>query len=129
MYAVLSLVLLGGSPCLPRFQPPPVDSLPPPFAALRIFTHHRSLPSLAGAHKFGIGALRYIPFFVQVVLKSTKSIFVMLGERIFAGKVPPMHKIVSVVLISAGVGIFLLYKKSKPGKPLDPAMFQKGVSC
>jgi drug/metabolite transporter (DMT)-like permease len=106
-----------------------------PSGALSVLTadvplHQWLVVALAylGAHKFGIGALRHLPLFVQVVLKSSKSIFVMAGEKIFAGKVHALDKVVSVVLLSAGVGIFLLCKEKKAGaKAANPGDFNKGL--
>lgn len=106
-----------------------------PSGALSVLTadvplHQWLVVALAylGAHKFGIGALRHLPLFVQVVLKSSKSIFVMLGEKVFAGKVHAVDKVVSVVLLSAGVGIFLLCKEKKAGaKEANPGDFNKGL--
>jgi UDP-galactose transporter B1 len=69
-----------------------------------------------GAHQFGLMALGYIPFPLQVVCKSCKAIPVMIGETIFAGKVHPRKKQLAVVLMCIGVVSFTLLGKSKKGK-------------
>eukprot|EP00306_Pavlova_sp_CCMP459_P012319 CAMPEP_0185189824 /NCGR_PEP_ID=MMETSP1140-20130426/6266_1 /TAXON_ID=298111 /ORGANISM="Pavlova sp., Strain CCMP459" /LENGTH=349 /DNA_ID=CAMNT_0027756411 /DNA_START=46 /DNA_END=1095 /DNA_ORIENTATION=+ len=66
-----------------------------------------------GAHKFGLEALRYIIFPLQVVVKSCKSIPVMLGERIFAGEVHSAEKKLSVFMLTAGVLFFTLRQPKK----------------
>jgi UDP-galactose transporter B1 len=68
-----------------------------------------------GAHKFGLWSLLYIPFPLQVMTKSCKTVPVMLGEIILAGAKPGAQKIVSVLVMTAGIGIFLVYKPSKKG--------------
>lgn len=69
-----------------------------------------------GAHQFGLMALSYIPFPLQVVCKSCKAIPVMIGETIFAGKVHPRKKQLAVVLMCVGVVSFTLLGKAKKGK-------------
>lgn len=64
-----------------------------------------------GAHKFGLWALSYISFPLQVVCKSCKAIPVMFGEKIFAGATHSLSKKLSVFLMSAGVVVFTLFGK------------------
>lgn len=73
------------------------------------------LTSLAylGAHKFGLEALRYIIFPLQVVCKSCKSIPVMLGERLLAGQTHSTEKKISVILLTLGVVVFTLAQPKK----------------
>ena len=49
-----------------------------------------------GAHFFGLSALRYIPFPIQVVCKSCKAVPVMFGEKILARKKHSREKEMSV---------------------------------
>ena len=58
------------------------------------------------AHSFGLASLKYIIFPLQVVIKSCKSVPVMIGEIIFAKVKPSVAKTVGVLLLSAGVGLF-----------------------
>merc|ERR1712166_691791 len=72
-------------------------------------------PSLAylGAHKFGLAALKYIPFPMQVVCKSCKAIPVMLGESVFEPhKKHSLEKKLSVFVMSFGVASFTLLGKA-----------------
>ena len=55
-----------------------------------------------GAHKFGLAALLYIPFPMQVICKSCKAIPVMLGERFIAGKRHPLSKQMGVMCMCVG---------------------------
>jgi len=66
-----------------------------------------------GAHKLGLWSLLYIPFPLQVMVKSCKTIPVMLGEIVLAGARPGAQKILSVVIMTLGIGIFLILKPSK----------------
>lgn len=69
-----------------------------------------------GAHEFGLASLRYIPFPVQVVLKSCKAIPVMLGESVFAKANHSKQKMVQVLIMCVGVAMFMLAKGDKKGK-------------
>lgn len=75
-----------------------------------------------GAHFFGIQALAFIPFPMQVVCKSIKTVPVMFGEKILAGKVHSMETQVSVFLMTAGVVVFALVGGSKGGKDSEWAL-------
>ena len=66
-----------------------------------------------GAHKFGLWSLLYIPFPLQVLVKSCKTIPVMIGEIVLAGAKPGAAKIMSVLVLTAGIGLFMLFKPSK----------------
>ena len=98
-----------------------------------------------GAHKFGLWSLLFIPFPLQVLVKSCKTIpgtrqsyyargacapvrmiwhcnshcvraaavVVMLGEIVLAGARPSASKIMSVVVLTVGIGVFMLFKPSK----------------
>jgi len=67
-----------------------------------------------GAHTFGLMALRHIPFPLQVVCKSCKTIPVMLGESIIARKSHTLAKKIQVIVMTIGViGFTLSGKKSK----------------
>jgi UDP-galactose transporter B1 len=76
--------------------------------------------AVLGAHKFGLMALEYITFPMQVVCKSCKAIPVMLGEMAF-GQRHPLHKKVSVVLMCAGVVLFTMMGKKKKAKAGAPS--------
>ncbi|CAD7961070.1 unnamed protein product [Amoebophrya sp. A120] len=83
-----------------------------------------------GAHFFGLTALQYIPFPLQVVCKSCKSVPVMIGEKIFAGKVHSMEKKIQVYLMSAGVVAFTLAGGSKKGSDFTlSASLAIGLAC
>lgn len=76
-----------------------------------------------GAHSFGLVALRYIPFPLQVVCKSCKTIPVMVGETIFAGKTHTLAKKLQVLLMTGGVVLFTLCgKKAKGESSLSPEL-------
>ena len=67
------------------------------------------------AHSFGLAALKYIMFPLQVVIKSCKSVPVMMGEILFAKAKPSLAKTVGVLLLSSGVALFTFtveHKKS-----------------
>ncbi|CAD7970065.1 unnamed protein product [Amoebophrya sp. A25] len=79
-----------------------------------------------GAHFFGLSALQYIPFPLQVVCKSCKAVPVMLGEKVLARKKHSPEKMMQVYLMSAGVVAFTLAGGSKKGKSdfeLTPTLF------
>eukprot|EP00397_Hematodinium_sp_SG-2012_P027773 GEMP01029206.1.p1 GENE.GEMP01029206.1~~GEMP01029206.1.p1 ORF type:complete len:330 (+),score=41.51 GEMP01029206.1:195-1184(+) len=69
-----------------------------------------------GAHFFGLLALRHIPFPMQVVCKSCKSIPVMFGESIFAGKTHTLARKIQVLLMTVGVIVFTLSGKKAKGE-------------
>jgi len=73
------------------------------------------LVSLAylGAHFFGLYALAFIPFPLQVVCKSCKAVPVMVGEMLIAGKHHSLEKRIQVLLMVAGVVIFTLGSSKK----------------
>lgn len=75
-----------------------------------------------GAHEFGLWALAYIPFPLQVVCKSCKAVPVMLGETVLAGKKHSLEKKIQVLLMVAGVVAFTLAKGSKSGSSDDWAL-------
>ncbi len=60
------------------------------------------------AHSLGLASLKYIIFPLQVIIKSCKSVPVMLGEIVFARVKPTIAKTVGVVLLSVGVAVFTL---------------------
>ena len=64
------------------------------------------------AHSFGLASLKYIIFPLQVVIKSCKSIPVMIGEIVFARVKPSVAKTVGVLLLSIGVGVFTFTSES-----------------
>eukprot|EP00040_Diaphanoeca_grandis_P033177 m.202608 g.202608 ORF g.202608 m.202608 type:complete len:336 (+) comp32833_c4_seq1:39-1046(+) len=66
-----------------------------------------------GASRFGIEALSYISYPVQVLIKCCKPIPVLLGEVFLAGERHPPSKYLSIVLLVAGVSLFIF---NKPGK-------------
>jgi len=68
-----------------------------------------------GAHKFGLEALKYIIFPLQVVVKSCKSIPVMAGEVVIAGVKHSAAKRMSVLLLTLGVIMFTLAAPAKKG--------------
>ncbi len=70
---------------------------------------------LLGAHKFGYGALAYIPFSLQVMVKSAKTIPVLIGDVIIAGARPKFNKLVEVFMLTVGIVWFLYNKPSKKG--------------
>eukprot|EP01051_Picozoa_sp_SAG22_P017226 SAG22_NODE_2607_length_2390_cov_5.701004_2_plen_413_part_00 len=68
----------------------------------------------AGAHKFGLWSLLYIPFPLQVLLKSCKTIPVMIGGLLLdRTKTPKMKQILAVLILTAGIAIFMMFKPSK----------------
>ena len=77
--------------------------------------------AMLGAHKFGIGALRYVSYPVQVLCKSCKPVPVLLGEAIVAGERHKPHKYIAVVLLVSGVATFML---NRPGKGTKGAVFE-----
>jgi drug/metabolite transporter (DMT)-like permease len=68
---------------------------------------------LLGAHKFGYGALAYIPFPLQVMVKSAKTIPVLIGDVVIAKARPKLHEIVEVIMLTLGIVWFLYFKPSK----------------
>jgi len=68
-----------------------------------------------GANTFGLMSLRHIPFPLQVVCKSCKTIPVMIGETLFAGKTHSLEKKIQVVIMTAGVVTFTLCGKKSKG--------------
>jgi len=82
--------------------------------------------SYLGAHEFGLAALKYIIFPLQVVCKSCKAIPVMLGEMVLDGKKHSLAKKLSVVFMCMGVASFTLLGKSKKGGSNDMA-FDKNL--
>lgn len=77
-----------------------------------------------GAHKFGLWSLLYIPFPLQVLVKSCKTIPVMIGEIVLAGSRPGASKIMSVVVLTAGIGLFMLFKPSKKAGSGEPHAYR-----
>lgn len=71
------------------------------------------------AHSFGLASLKYIIFPLQVVIKSCKSVPVMIGEIMFAKVKPSLAKTVGVLLLSIGVALFTLTSESGPQKTTD----------
>lgn len=73
-----------------------------------------------GAHKFGLLSLHYIIFPMQVLVKSCKAIPVMFGEVMFESHVQlTMTKLVSVMMLCAGVVVFTFGKGSKKGERFE----------
>lgn len=68
-----------------------------------------------GAHTLGLTSLRYIPFPLQVVCKSCKSVPVMIGESLLAKKQHSLEKKIQVILLCIGVVTFTLAKGSSKG--------------
>lgn len=66
------------------------------------------------AHSFGLASLKYIIYPLQVVIKSCKSVPVMIGEVLFARVKPSVAKTVGVVMLSIGVGLFTFTSESGP---------------
>eukprot|EP00471_Norrisiella_sphaerica_P001888 CAMPEP_0184479992 /NCGR_PEP_ID=MMETSP0113_2-20130426/1490_1 /TAXON_ID=91329 /ORGANISM="Norrisiella sphaerica, Strain BC52" /LENGTH=382 /DNA_ID=CAMNT_0026858173 /DNA_START=86 /DNA_END=1234 /DNA_ORIENTATION=+ len=66
-----------------------------------------------GAHFFGLHSLHYVSFPVQIVIKSCKTVPVLIGEVLIAGEKATLKKCVSVVILSLGVILFLFFKPSK----------------
>jgi solute carrier family 35 (UDP-galactose transporter), member B1 len=64
------------------------------------------------AHSLGLASLKYIIFPLQVIIKSCKSVPVMLGEVVFACVKPTIAKTVGVLLLSAGVALFTFSSES-----------------
>jgi UDP-galactose transporter B1 len=64
------------------------------------------------AHSSGLAALKYIIFPLQVVIKSCKTVPVMIGEIVIARVKPSIAKSVGVLLLSAGVAVFTLSSES-----------------
>ena len=73
------------------------------------------------AHSFGLASLKYIIFPLQVVIKSCKSVPVMIGEILFAKVKPSIAKTVGVLLLSAGVALFTFTVESGSKKKTDTA--------
>jgi len=67
-----------------------------------------------GAHKFGYGALAYISFPLQVLVKCCKPIPVLIGE-VALGASYPAKKYLSVVLLVGGVMVFMAFQPSSKG--------------
>lgn len=80
-----------------------------------VAVHEWSIAALGyfGAHKFGLTALHYISFPMQVVCKSCKAIPVMFGEKIFARKRHSLAKTMSVYCMCVAVVMFTLLGPSK----------------
>jgi UDP-galactose transporter B1 len=68
------------------------------------------------AHSFGLAALKYIIYPLQVVIKSCKAVPVMVGEICFANAKPSLAKTVGVLLLSIGVGLFTFSSESSSHK-------------
>lgn len=68
-----------------------------------------------GAHYFGLWALAFIPFPLQVVCKSCKPVPVMLGEWVIVGVNHSWEKKMQVLLMVFGVVIFTLTGGNKKG--------------
>ena len=68
------------------------------------------------AHSFGLASLKYIIFPMQVIIKSCKSVPVMIGEIIFARVRPSIAKSVGVAMLSLGVALFTFSSESDNGK-------------
>mmetsp|Transcript_3852 Transcript_3852/g.6065 ORF Transcript_3852/g.6065 Transcript_3852/m.6065 type:complete len:366 (-) Transcript_3852:229-1326(-) len=66
-----------------------------------------------GAHFFGLHSLQYVSFPVQIVIKSCKTVPVLIGEVLIAGEKATLKKFVSVFILSFGVVLFLFFKPSK----------------
>ena len=64
------------------------------------------------AHSFGLASLKYIIYPMQVVIKSCKSVPVMIGEVLFARVKPSVAKTVGVILLSLGVALFTFTSES-----------------
>lgn len=69
-----------------------------------------------GAHQFGLAALKWIIFPLQVICKSCKAIPVMIGEMVFAKKQHPLSKKIKIVLMCIGVVMFTMLGKQKESK-------------
>jgi nucleoside diphosphate kinase len=69
-----------------------------------------------GAHEFGYGALKYIPFPLQVLVKCCKPIPVMMGSVVLAGKKYSFEKYLSIFLLVAGVVVFMMFKPTDAKK-------------
>lgn len=67
------------------------------------------------AHSFGLASLKYIIFPMQVIIKSCKSVPVMIGEIIFARVKPSVAKTVGVAMLSLGVALFTFTSESDKG--------------
>jgi len=65
-----------------------------------------------GAHYFGFKSLSYISYPVAIVVKSCKSVPVLIGEICIAGETACLVKWSSVVTLSLGVVLFLFFKPS-----------------
>ena len=74
------------------------------------------------AHSFGFASLKYIIFPLQVVIKSCKSIPVMIGEIVFARVKPSIAKTAGVVMLSIGVALFTFSSESGAGKHKSTGM-------
>jgi len=73
-----------------------------------------------GAANFGLVSLHYIIYPMQVLVKSCKAIPVMFGEVIFERHVKlTVAKIISVILLCAGVVIFTMGKKGSKEETLE----------
>jgi UDP-galactose transporter B1 len=69
-----------------------------------------------GAHKFGLWSLLYIPFPLQVLVKSCKTVPVMLGEVAFGAARITAKKVVGVAMVTVGIAVFMLFRGSKKSK-------------
>ena len=80
------------------------------------------------AHSFGLAALKYIIYPLQVVIRSCKAVPVMLGEIIFAKAQPSLAKTIGVILLSAGVGLFTFSSESGGSRSSTSAWVLYGAS-
>ena len=64
-----------------------------------------------GAHWFGLSALQHIIYPLQVVIKSCKAVPVMLGEVVLAKSRPSLPKIIAVLQLSFGAGMFMYFSE------------------
>eukprot|EP01065_Artemidia_motanka_P030688 TRINITY_DN36754_c0_g1_i1.p1 TRINITY_DN36754_c0_g1~~TRINITY_DN36754_c0_g1_i1.p1 ORF type:complete len:332 (+),score=82.94 TRINITY_DN36754_c0_g1_i1:67-1062(+) len=72
--------------------------------------------SYLGAHKFGLLSLMYIIYPLQVLVKSCKSVPVMLGEVFFGTAQLTVAKVVNVIVLCSGVVVFSMGKDFKSVK-------------
>eukprot|EP00941_MAST-03F_sp_MAST-3F-sp1_P000808 g808.t1 len=76
-----------------------------------------------GAHKFGLWSLLYIPFPLQVLVKSCKAVPVMFGEILVGAAKMELKKLVRILLLSVGIALFMLYRSKKKKKVRGVADF------
>jgi solute carrier family 35 (UDP-galactose transporter), member B1 len=69
-----------------------------------------------GAHWFGLASLQHIIYPLQVVIKSCKAVPVMIGEVLIARSRPSWAKVLAVLQLSLGAGLFMYFSDKGHGQ-------------